>query len=109
MSMGVANAADRLGDVCMAKEEYAKAIDHFKRAAEICEREDDSFSILALNKKLAAAYRKQGEPEKSFELLFDMLEHYRLTKQSQRCGGGLDSYSRTVCGNRAERKSRRYL
>ncbi|WP_028580563.1 tetratricopeptide repeat protein [Desulfogranum japonicum] len=76
---GVANAVDRLGDTCMAKEEYAMAIEHFKRAAEICEQEDDSFSVLSLNKKLAAAYRKQGEPDKSFELLFDMLEHYRLT------------------------------
>jgi tetratricopeptide (TPR) repeat protein len=76
---GVANASDRLGDTCMAREEYAMAITHYQRAAEICEQEDDSFSQLALNKKMAVAFQKEGEADKAFELFFDMLEHYRLT------------------------------
>lgn len=76
---GVANALDRLGDVCFARGEYAPAIVHFQKAQVICEKEDDSFSQLALNKKMTAAYRKLEEHEKALELLFDMLEHYRLT------------------------------
>ena len=36
--------------------------------------------MLALNKKMAVAYRKLGDQEKALELLYDMLEHYRLTK-----------------------------
>ena len=44
------------------------------------EKEDYSFSQLALNKKMAVAYRKLGDREKSLELLYDMLEHYRLTQ-----------------------------
>ncbi|PIE57982.1 MAG: hypothetical protein CSA33_05875 [Desulfobulbus propionicus] len=80
---GVANASDRLGDTCMAKEEYARAIKFYSQASEICEQVDDSFSQLSLNKKLAAAYRKQGESDKAFELLFDMLEHYRLINNPQ--------------------------
>lgn len=76
---GVANAADRLGDACFAREEYAMAIANFRRAFAVCEKEDDSFSQLSLNKKMAAAYRKLGDREKALELLFDMLEHYRLT------------------------------
>jgi tetratricopeptide (TPR) repeat protein len=77
---GIANASDRLGDACLARDEYAMAIANFKRAYAICEKEDDSFSQLALNKKMAAAYRKLGDHEKAFELLYDMLEHYRLTQ-----------------------------
>lgn len=76
---GIANAADRLGDVCLARGEYELAITHFQRAQVICEKGDDSFSQLALNKKMTAAYRKLEEHDKALELLFDMLEHYRLT------------------------------
>lgn len=76
---GVANSADRLGDACLAREEYAMAIANYRRAFAVCEKEDDSFSQLSLNKKMAAAYRKLGDHEKALELLFDMLEHYRLT------------------------------
>lgn len=77
---GVANASDRLGDACLARDEYAMAIANYQRAYTICEKEDDSFSQLALNKKMAAAYRKLGDHEKALELLYDMLEHYRLTQ-----------------------------
>ena len=77
---GVANASDRLGDVCMAKEEYGMALKHYKRAFDICEKEEDSFSTLALNKKMAASYRKLGQLNEALEILYDMLEHYQLTK-----------------------------
>ena len=76
---GVANASDRLGDACLARGEYAMAVANYRRAHAICEQEDDSFSILALNKKMAAAYRKLGDQAKALELLYDILEHYRLT------------------------------
>ncbi len=77
---GVANASDRLGDVCLEREEYDNALMNYQRAYEICEKEEDSFSILALNKKIAAVYKKQGELDKALEILFDMVEHYQLTK-----------------------------
>ncbi len=77
---GVANASDRLGDTCMAKEEYGMALEHYKRAFDICEKEEDSFSTLALNKKMAASYKKLGQLDEALELLYDMLEHYQLTK-----------------------------
>jgi len=77
---GVANASDRLGDVCLAREQYADALTNYQRAYQICEKEEDSFSILALNKKMAAVYKKLGELDKALEILFDMIEHYQLTR-----------------------------
>jgi len=77
---GVANASDRLGDVCLEREDFNNALKNYQRAYEICEKEEDSFSILALNKKIAAVYKKQGELDKALEILFDMVEHYQLTK-----------------------------
>jgi tetratricopeptide (TPR) repeat protein len=44
---GVANAADRLGDACLAREEYAMAIANNRRAFAVCEKEEDSFSQLS--------------------------------------------------------------
>ena len=81
--LGVANASDRLGDTCMAREEYEMALDHYKRAREICEKEEDSFSILALHKKMAICFRKLERLDESLELIHDMLEHYQLTKNPQ--------------------------
>ena len=75
---GIANASDRLGDACMGREEYAMALEHYKRARDICGKEEDSFSILSLHKKMAACYRKLDRLDEAQELLFDMLEHYQL-------------------------------
>ena len=77
---GIANAADRLGDVCLEREKYDDALANYQRAFAICEQEEDSFSTLSLNKKIAAVYKKQGELDKALEILFDMVEHYQLTK-----------------------------
>ena len=72
---GVANAADRLGDVCMAREEYRLALDHFQRAKAICEKQHDLFSVTALNKKKAVAHRRLGELDQALALLFDVFDH----------------------------------
>ncbi|MGW8160936.1 MAG: tetratricopeptide repeat protein, partial [Desulfobulbales bacterium] len=40
---GIANASDRLGDVCCAREEYKMALDHYERASDICRKEHDIF------------------------------------------------------------------
>ena len=55
------------------------ALANYQPAHVICETEDDSFSVLSLNKKMAAAYRKLGDHDKALEMLYDILEHYRLT------------------------------
>ncbi|MDX9835315.1 MAG: tetratricopeptide repeat protein [Desulfobulbus sp.] len=80
---GVANAADRLGDACLARDEFAMAIANYRRAFAVCEKEDDIFSQISLNRKMAAAYRKLGDHEKAIELLFNMLEHYQFTNNPQ--------------------------
>lgn len=77
---GIANASDRLGDVCLERQDYAAALANYQRAYAICEKEGDSFSILALNKKMAAVYRKLGESDKALEHLFDIVDHYQFTK-----------------------------
>ncbi|MCI5147668.1 MAG: tetratricopeptide repeat protein [Candidatus Electrothrix sp. AR3] len=69
-----------MGDVCLERQEYAAALKHYQRAYSICDKEEDSFSTLSLNKKIAAVYRRQGELDKALEIVFDIVEHYHLTK-----------------------------
>ena len=73
---GVANCADRLGDVCVAREEYQMALEHFQRAYGICAKEDDIFSMVSLNRKIAGIYKRTGELDKALSLLFDIFDHY---------------------------------
>ena len=77
---GMANASDRLGDACMGREEYGMALANYERAYRICVEEDDSFSQLALNKKMMQCCRKLGQLDRALAILDDMLEHYRLMK-----------------------------
>jgi tetratricopeptide (TPR) repeat protein len=72
---GVANAADRLGDVCLAREEYRLALEHFARAKGICAKLHDIFSVTALNKKMAVCHRRLGELDQALALLFDVFDH----------------------------------
>jgi tetratricopeptide (TPR) repeat protein len=77
---GVANAADRLGDICMAQEEYRAALEHFQRAQVICEKQQDICSILSLNKKKAVALRRLGELDQALALLFAIFDFHADTR-----------------------------
>lgn len=73
---GIANAADRLGDVCVAREEYVLALEHFRRAFAICEKEEDIFSMVSLNRKMAGVHKRLGELDMALNILFDVFDHY---------------------------------
>jgi tetratricopeptide (TPR) repeat protein len=73
---GIANCADRLGDVCVAKEEYQMALEHFQRAYAICDKEKDVFSTVTLNKKIAGIHKRTGELDKALSILLDIFDHY---------------------------------
>lgn len=73
---GVANASDRLGDVCVATEEYTKALEHFQRAFAICRKEQDIFSMVSLNRKMAGVHKRLGDLDSALPILFDVFDHY---------------------------------
>lgn len=73
---GMANCCDRLGDVCVAREEYQMGLEHFQRAYAICEKEHDIFSMVSLNRKKAGIHKRIGELDKALDLLFDVFDHY---------------------------------
>jgi tetratricopeptide (TPR) repeat protein len=73
---GMANCSDRLGDVCVAREEYQMALEHFQRAYAVCAKEHDIFSMVSLNRKKAGIHKRIGELDKALDLLFDVFDHY---------------------------------
>lgn len=74
---GIANASDKLADICLEKGDHAKALPHLERAMAICEPANDDFSITALRKKFARAYDGMGEYSKALEMNLVLLETYK--------------------------------
>ena len=103
---GIANAVNQLGKVCLMRKEYDKAIAHFKRAEEICEKLGDPLSLLALAKQFVVAYTEAGQykeatskclhlldlysannnPKGSVEILENLAEIYLRAKEKSKAG-----------------------
>lgn len=80
---GVANAADRLADACLAARQYELALRHYLRARDICAGMEDPFSLLSLDRKLTGVYHKLGRHEEALACCSRMLDHYSDTKNPQ--------------------------
>jgi len=73
---GIANACSRLADVCMEKEDFGRAIEMLERAEEICQAENDEFSLLSISNRKALALRGNKEPEKAIHIYLDLIDTY---------------------------------
>jgi tetratricopeptide (TPR) repeat protein len=76
---GVANASDQLGDICAAREEHEKAIIHYQRAYDICDKENDRFSLVSLLKKMVISrktLKQYDEAIKTYLYVIDIYSGY---------------------------------
>lgn len=73
---GVANAADQLGDICTGREDHEKAIVHYQRAYGICDKENDRFSLIALQKKMALAKRALEQYDEVVRIYLNVIDIY---------------------------------
>ena len=73
---GIANAKDKLGDVCLGEEQYEKAAAYYQEAFDICKKFDDLMSLLALRKKLVRCYRGLKEHDKALLIYLELLDYY---------------------------------
>lgn len=74
---GIANASDKLADICLERGDHGKALPHLERAMVICESANDDLSMTALRKKYARAYEGTGEYNKALEVYLVLLETYK--------------------------------
>ncbi len=77
---GVANAADKLGDVCLEKGEFEKALTYFNRAYAICQRHADRFSLFSLERKKARVYAKSGDLPKAIDAYVDIVDEFNALR-----------------------------
>jgi len=73
---GVANASDQLGDICACRRDHEKAVVHYQRAYEICDRENDMFSLIALQKKMAVAKRAMEQYDEAANIYLNVIDIY---------------------------------
>ncbi len=85
---GVANASDKLGDICADRDDYDKAMEHYERAYKICSDDFDRFSLFAIEKKKAALFHKAGKHAESINAYLDVLDEYNSLQNPK---GGVET------------------
>jgi tetratricopeptide (TPR) repeat protein len=73
---GIANASDQLGDICAAREEHEKAIVHYQRAYDICDKENDRFSLVALLKKMVISRKALKQYDETVKIYLNVIDIY---------------------------------
>ena len=48
---GIANATDKLGDICAERRDFDKASQHYDQVISICQDQGDSISVFSIDKK----------------------------------------------------------
>jgi tetratricopeptide (TPR) repeat protein len=74
---GVANASVKLAEICIEKEDFARAFPHLDRAEKICEKKSDHLSQNVLRKLYGQAHTGSGEYDKAIDVYLDMLDAYQ--------------------------------
>ncbi len=80
---GIANAANQLGHVCLQRQDYEMALKHYQRAWEICEKQNDPMSLIALSQKLVSVRQGLKQYPEAIKICLDMLESYNLNNNPQ--------------------------
>lgn len=73
---GIANAADKLGDICADRGDTAKALELYDRAYTLCQKNFDRFSLFVLERKKAGLAYKRGDLDQALELYLEVLDEY---------------------------------
>jgi tetratricopeptide (TPR) repeat protein len=73
---GLANACDQLGDICAGRQEHEKALAHYGKAFTVCDRENDMFSLIALQKKMAVSQRALQRFAEAAKIYLNVIDIY---------------------------------
>ena len=80
---GVANASDKLADICAERGDSEKALGHLERAYKICDKHSDRFSLFSLERKKAKIIHQSGDLDKAIELYLDVLDEFSALRNPQ--------------------------
>ena len=88
---GMANAVDKLGDICLEKKEFAKALIYFDRAYAICQRHEDRFSLFSLERKMAKVYDESGDYQKAIDAYVEIVDEFNALRDPQGAVAALET------------------
>lgn len=77
---GIAQASDKLGDICLNSKEHENALKHYDRAFSICHEQGDAFSLSALDRKKAKLYASWGKYDKAISMYLDIIDECNAMK-----------------------------
>lgn len=80
---GVANARNQLGHLCLSRNEYESALQHYEKTLEYCEKANDRMSILLVLSKIVAARKGLKQYDKAVGVCLDMLDLYKDNRDPQ--------------------------
>ncbi|OGQ97847.1 MAG: hypothetical protein A2505_02730 [Deltaproteobacteria bacterium RIFOXYD12_FULL_55_16] len=80
---GVANAADKLGDICAKRGDVAMALSHYDRVYAICQKHTDRFSLFAIEKKKARLMYDAKDYDQAICLYNEVLDEYGALRNPQ--------------------------
>ncbi len=80
---GIANAHNQLGHLCLARDEYEKAGNHYRRALEICDRANDRMSVLAVSDRLVEVCLGLADSRGALAHCLEMLDIYQDNRDPQ--------------------------
>ncbi|MBW1636407.1 MAG: tetratricopeptide repeat protein [Deltaproteobacteria bacterium] len=81
--VGIANACNQLGLVCLARKENEKALAYFDKVYKICDKSNDRMSLLAVSKQCVVAYRGLGQYDNAIDTCLEMLDWYQDNRDPQ--------------------------
>jgi len=80
---GVANASNQLGHVCLARSDYASALNHYQTALSVCEKCNDRMSVLAVLKKIVQVHQGLEQYDSAIKVCLEILDHYHDNRDPQ--------------------------
>lgn len=81
--VGIANASNHLGHICLAREDFEQASKHYQRAWDICEKLQDSMSLVALEKQFVLVYRGLKLYRRAIDVCLSLLDRYHANNNPQ--------------------------
>jgi len=80
---GIANATDKLGDICAERRDFDKALQHYNRVIAICQDQGDGISVFSIDKKKAKLYAVCGKHEEAISMYLDIIDQYNAMRNPQ--------------------------
>jgi tetratricopeptide (TPR) repeat protein len=80
---GIANASDKLGDICLSKNNFDQALFNWDVAYKIVEKLEDRISLFSIEKKRAKLYWQWKKYEQAIPLYLKIIDEYLLDNNPQ--------------------------